>query len=84
MVDLTASGDCPHLFRTNMDKDAPNRLRGRRPHPDLVFPYEDAVWFRNLLGVRTIDNTAEVQTELRHMWANDSTLTLVKYVYTVQ
>ena len=40
------------------------RLR-RSSQPDAVFPYEDAMWFRNLLGVRTDEGTAEIQTELR-------------------
>ena len=50
------------------------RLR-RSSQPDAVFPYEDAVWFCSLLGVRTTTNTAEVQEVLRRMWVNDSTLT---------
>ena len=45
----------------------------RSSQPDAVFPYEDAVWFCSLLGVRTTDN-ADVQTDLRRMWAKENTL----------
>ena len=54
-----------------------------RPNPqpegeaEAPFPYENAVWFSNLLDVLN-DEEIEVQTELHCMWANDSMLKQVK------
>ena len=55
-----------------MDKRA---KRLRTSLPDAGFPFEDAVWFRNLGAT---NNEKEAQTQLRRMWGNDSTLRIVQ------